>query len=341
MKKLFKITATLEDDSYFDANAVVDVPAHLKAFDTYSDNQKDYFVQDAGKRIVTGVMISADTEIYRNDKKNGEHFVYFPAETIEILRNKFFLKGLNNRVNEMHDPNRFVDGMTLVETYIIDSKNKFAPICPPAFASQRLKDGTLIGSYYVTDDEILEKCKNGTYNGFSIEGYLLKEEVKQNTQMKKNKTNKFLAFLGIESEDKVSFISATTADGTVVNYEGELADGTLVTLEDGTPAPEGEHQLTLEDASVVVINLDDEGLVTSIEAVEAETEEDMTAEIAEAMKAMSKATVETLTEMMEAKFTALEKSFNDKFSAIEKGEKFNHTGKKVNNTTKNWKSVVK
>ena len=343
MKKLFKIVASLEDELGVDYNSVVDVPAHLKGFMAFGKDNKDYFIQNEEKRIVAGVMISADTEIYRNDKQNGEHFVYFPAETIDILRKKFFKNGYNNNLNEMHTMTKTIspDGAYLIDSYVVDSSNPFMPNVPEAFESQKLKDGTWIGNYHIESDELWNKIKDGTFNGFSVEGYFEKVEVKQNTQMKKNKTNKFLAFLGIESEDKASFISATTADGTVVNYEGELAEGTLVTLEDGTPAPEGEHQLTLEDASVVVINLDAEGLVTSIEAVEAEEEEDMTAEIAEAMKAMSKATVETLTEMMEAKFTALEKSFNDKFSAIEKGEKFNHTGKKVNNTTKNWKSVVK
>lgn len=68
--------------------------------------------------------------------------------------------------------------------------------------------------------------------------------------------------------DKVKpkkFGSATTTDGVVVQYEGDqLVQGVAVTLEDGTPAPDGEH--TLEDGTVIVVS---EGLVAEIKAAEA------------------------------------------------------------------------
>jgi hypothetical protein len=44
---------------------------------------------------------------------------------------------------------------------------------------------------------------------------------------------------------------ATLTDGTKVMYEGELAEGTIVLLEDGTAAPDGEH--TFEDGTVISI----------------------------------------------------------------------------------------
>ncbi len=332
MKKLFKIVADLNDDLGVDYNAVVDVPAHLKGYDAFSKEQKDYFVQDEEKRIVAGVMISADTEIERYNKTDGKHYVFFPSETVSVLREKFIKKGYQNNLNEMHQMSKIIspEDALMLDTYIIDSRISQYPKCPPSFESQRLKDGTWIANYKIYSDELWQKIKDGTFNGFSVEGYFEKVEVKQLKTKMKNK-NRFLSLLGFnDEEEKTSFVSATTADGTVVNYEGELAEGTLVTLEDGTPASEGEHQLTLEDATVVVINLDAEGVITSVEAVE----EEMTAEIAEAMKAMSKATVEAVTEIMEAKFTALEKSFNDKFTALEKGEKFAHTGRKVETEVK-------
>lgn len=339
MRRLFKITANLDDNLGVDFNAIVDVPAHLKGFMAFDKNHKDYFINSEEKRIVTGVMISADTEIYRKSQKEGEHYVYFPAETIDILRKKFFRNGYNNNLNEMHEMRKQItpDGAYLIDSYVIDSTNPYFPNAPEAFKSQRLNDGTWIGNYYIESDELWSKIKDGTFNGFSVEGYFEKVEIKTNIKMK-NK-NRFLSLIGFTSdEDKQTFANATTADGVVVMYEGELAEGVLVTLEDGTPAPEGEHQLTLEDETVVVINLDAEGLVTSIEAVEAEaTDEEMTLEIAEAMKAMSKETIKAIEKMMDERFAKIE----NRFKAIEKGEKFQHTGKKagVEGVKKNWKTI--
>ena len=337
-RKLYKIVANLEDDLGVDFNSVVDVPAHLKGFMAFSKDQKDYFINSEEKRIVTGVMISADTEIYRMSKSEGEHYVYFPAETIDILRKKFFRNGYNNNLNEMHEMRKKIspDGAFLIDSYVIDSKNPHFPNAPEAFESQKLKDGTWIGNYYIEDDALWKKIKDGTFNGFSVEGYFEKVEIKTKTKMK-NK-NRFLSLIGFTSdEDKQTFANATTADGTVVMYDGELAEGVVVTLEDGTPAPEGEHQLTLEDETVVVVNLDATGAVTSIEAVEAEAEEDMNVEIAEAMKAMSKETIKAVEAMMDDRFAKIE----DRFKAMEKGEKFQHTGKKtgVEGAKKNWKTI--
>lgn len=63
----------------------------------------------------------------------------------------------------------------------------------------------------------------------------------------------------------MKFGSATTTDGVVIQYEGDqLVQGVAVTLEDGTPAPDGEH--ILEDGTVIVVS---EGLVAEIKAAEA------------------------------------------------------------------------
>lgn len=337
-KKLYKIIANLNDDLGVDYNAVVDVPAHLKGFMSFNKDHKDYFIQNAEKRIVAGVMISADTEIYRHSKKEGEHYVYFPADTIDVLRKKFFKNGYNNNLNEMHEARKKItpDGAYLIDSYVIDSTNPYFPNAPEAFANQRLKDGTWIGNYYIESDELWAKIKDGTFNGFSVEGYFEKVEIKTKTKMK-NK-NRFLSLIGFSSEeDKEKFASATTADGVVVMYDGELAEKVAVTLEDGTPAPEGEHQLTLEDGTIMVVTLDAEGLVVTAEVVEADTDEEMTAEIAEAMKAMSKETVKAITEIMDAKFATMEA----RFKAIEKGEKFNHKGNKPAPTGKgNWRTAI-
>jgi hypothetical protein len=54
-----------------------------------------------------------------------------------------------------------------------------------------------------------------------------------------------------KKEEEVKMAEATLTDGTKVMYEGELAEGTIVLLEDGSAAPDGEH--TFEDGTVISI----------------------------------------------------------------------------------------
>ena len=136
------------------------------------------------------------------------------------------------------------------------------------------------------------------------------------------------------TEDKAKFAEATRADGVIVMYDGELVEGTVLLIEvDGeqVPAPEGEHQLTLEDESVKIVMLDATGSVVSVEDFkeEAETEteapadEEMRAEVAEAMK-------NVVTDIDE-RFNKLETENTElkaKLEAINEGEKFKANPKK-------------
>jgi hypothetical protein len=82
-----------------------------------------------------------------------------------------------------------------------------------------------------------------------------------------------------KEEAPKSFANATLADGTVVQWEGELAVGTslFVVSESGEaiPAPDGQH--TVEGGTVITTV---DGVVTEI--VEVEAEQEMSAEDKEA-----------------------------------------------------------
>jgi hypothetical protein len=82
-----------------------------------------------------------------------------------------------------------------------------------------------------------------------------------------------------KAPEQKKFEQATLKDGTVVQWEGELAVGTalFVVAEDGEalPAPDGQHEV---EGGLVVTTVD--GIVTEI--VEAQVEEEMSAEEKEA-----------------------------------------------------------
>ena len=142
-------------------------------------------------------------------------------------------------------------------------------------------------------------------------------------------------FFKKEEEIKVTFAEITTIDGVVMQYDGDLSEGSAVFVLDAEgnqiPAPEGQYQVELE--GIKIVNVDVNGVVTAIEDVAIE-EEPMAEEM------MSKAEFSTMTEKIindiDVRFKALEDKFNE--LATLKESKFKDDRKKVE-TSKETMSV--
>lgn len=340
MLPIYKLTINDNDNTGVDYNAFVDVPAHLKAFVAFGKSLPYQFKEE--QRIVTGVMMSADTLIYRNDPEIGEHQVLFDAKTIKQIVLKFFKNSYGNNVNRMHNENDIVKGATMFESYLIDSKRGVNP--PLGFEKQNLKDGTWIASYKVDDDILWNEVKSGKFRGFSVEGFFdrvkvnIKTNKKEKQMSEKKGQNSFLKRLfNIEEpeqeEVEQTFTDVTTLDGVVLSYEGELGEGTaiFITDEEGNkiPAPEGDQQVTFEDGTTMIISIDSTGLVAKVEAVEAEAEQEMDSdlekvqsEIAEVMKAVTEKLASEIESLREEN-----KNLKAEFEAIKKGEKFQNNAR--------------
>lgn len=396
----YKIIVNENDETGVDFNAFVDAPAHMKGFIAFNDAVRYSFNDE--KRIVTGVMISTGTPIYRRDEQMGEHYVVFDAPTVDIIRKKFFKQGYNTNLNEDHDPNKVTQGATLIDSYIVSNSDPKLPSVPEAFEHMKLQDGSWVASYYVSDDALWNGVKEGKFNGFSVEGwfdkkqinikhegmqlakgkfnqvtsitkwdvaidqkeikegdkltrtdsfdgkvirleqgeYMTKEGVgilvdsngivhsmgfkdQQNKSKMKNKNKSILDKVRalFEDEEKQKFAEATTAEGVVVMYDGELAVGTQVFIEaegeEQLPAPEGDHQLTLEDGTVKLITLDGSGVVVTVEDFKEEEpekeESEMSEEVMSAIELMA-TEIKTLKESNE--------KFRKELKTIKEGEKF-------------------
>ena len=331
MLPFFKIKVSEFDELGVDYNSFVDVPAHLKAFEAYGENATRYQF-NTEKRIVTGVMISAGTPIYRNSPDIGEHYVIFDAQTIDIIRKKFFKEGYVQNVNLNHDMKNKTNGATLIDSYIVSNTDPKLPNVPEIFEKQKLQDGSWIASYYVTDDILWDDVKSGKFNGFSVEGWFdkVKVNIKKSKMSKERKSIWEMFGLATSTEDS-TFGQATSADGTVVMYDGELAVGSVLLVEvDGEqiPAPEGEHQLTLEDGSVKIVTVDATGTVLTLEDFvemtdETPANEELAQEVAEAMGHVVKD--------IDERFKKLETEnaeLKAKLEAINEGEKFKQEPKK-------------
>lgn len=333
-----------------DFNSFVSNPAHGKKMLTFGKHTPRKYSFNEKERVVMGVLIAADERIYRND--NGFEFEgYFSKPTITTIKERLMKQGFIHNLNVEHNPKSVVKGAFMTDIFQIDSKKGIE--VPEPLKDQNLKDGTLIALYKIEDDKLWADVEKGKFTGFSIEAYLdiKKANIKTANKMS-NKKGSFWSMFKLAAEkqgvkfdddstDHKTFAKGTTADGVVVMWEGDLAEGTPVFTEvngEQVPAPEGSHEVTLEDGSVKVISVDASGLVTTIEDVQMMDAGEMMGQVAEVMAAAFKPVNE--------KFVALEaenKALKERIEALEKGKgsKFNTTGDKPANSGGEpaWKTI--
>lgn len=169
---VYKIVINSEDTGV-DYIALTDDPAIEKNFMAFN-NQKRFLMQSEEKRIVSGPLIVANLPIYRRDDK-GEFYVVFDAETTEQIVQKFFKKGYQSNVNLNHNSAQKPDGVYMFESMLIDTKRGINT--PTGFDT--LPDGSWFGSFKVENDEIWQQVKDGTFTGFSVEGILGFDYIKE------------------------------------------------------------------------------------------------------------------------------------------------------------------
>jgi len=139
------------------------------------DSEKMKFsIMDEDKRIISGPLMLADELIYRNNDKFGEHYVKFTAETIKAIAIKFAKRKYQANVNLMHDPDQKVNGVTMFESFIVDKERGILPMK----GFEDVANGSWFGSFYVENEQVWQRVKDGEYRGFSVEGLFDYEEPK-------------------------------------------------------------------------------------------------------------------------------------------------------------------
>ena len=159
------ISEDLEDDAQVSVVSLVNRPAIQRNWNAFNENQKFQIVSEE-KRIISGVIMLADTPIYRNDNTNGEYYVVFTKDTIFKIVQKFFKKGYQSNVNLQHNANDKVSNVTMFESFISDIDRGILPMK----GFEDTPDGSWFGSFKVDDDNVWEMVKSGEIKGFSVEG---------------------------------------------------------------------------------------------------------------------------------------------------------------------------
>lgn len=129
-----------------------------------------FAIDSEEKRIVIGPAMVPDLKIFRKDKQGNPYHVYFSAETIRMIAEKY----MRNKYIDNNDENH--DGTAVKDVYVIESwikedeqdkSNKYG--------YEDLPVGTWFVSMKVKNDDVWRKVKAGELNGFSVSGYF--EEV--------------------------------------------------------------------------------------------------------------------------------------------------------------------
>lgn len=327
---VYKLTIKEDDiNSGVDYVALVDSPAILRNFLAFKE-QKKYFVQDE-KRIVTGPLMIPEIPIYRKDNA-GEFYVVFGKDTIYKIAQKFMKELRNDKVNQMHDASQKVAGVYMFESFIINTERGIHT--PKGFDA--LPDGTWFGSYKIDNDEVWNQVKDGTFKGFSVEGFfdmnheritddaLLQKVIEVIKKGKLNTPNQ-TTLKGMTKEnafkllteakkilfgEKDKFMDAVLkgADGNEINgvIDGELVPGTAVNV-DGKPVMDGDYEVNGNMVSC------QGGVIVTVTPIEAEKDK-----ATEPMTDEAKAEIMNQIAALEAKLSAFKE-----FDATELTATFN------------------
>lgn len=145
------------------AVSLVEKPAIEENFIALSEHEIELKAIDE-KRIVLGAALIPNKRIFRKDK-DKEFQIFFSKETVKRASELVFMRGQHQNATENHAVK--VDGMTIVESWIIEDSKKDKS----AFYEMSLPVGTWMIAMKVDNDETWEKVKKGEFKGFSIEGY--------------------------------------------------------------------------------------------------------------------------------------------------------------------------
>lgn len=147
--------------------SLVDRPAVERDFVKYAEDREPlrFAVADEEKRLLYGVLMRANMPIYRRDPQLGEYFIVYTPEVIRTMAEKYLAESRQNIVNAMHQGEDLPD-IYMVQYFIKDTARGIAPAEFPD-----VEDGSLLGEFHVTNDEVWARCKSGELRGFSLEGY--------------------------------------------------------------------------------------------------------------------------------------------------------------------------
>ena len=165
MKIIELILDEEQDDIGVDAISIVESPAIESDFVALKNQEIKLAEVDKEKKILMGALLIPNKPIYRNGGE-GEYYIFFSKDTIVKASQMFLQNGKQS--NSTLEHNQALNGLTLVESWIVESKEQDKS----AMYGLDVPVGTWMGSVKVNNDDVWnEYVKTNKVKGFSIEGY--------------------------------------------------------------------------------------------------------------------------------------------------------------------------
>lgn len=290
---VFAVTLASDGDGVVRVS-LVDDPAVRSNFDVFRAEAGKapalYAVQDEDRHLVRGVVLRADYPIYRRDSGDDPgYYVTFSKEVIREIAEKYLADGRQNAVDTDHDGQE-VDGVRMVQYFIKDAA---AGIDPEGF--EGIADGSLFAEYHVTNQDVWDEIKAGTFRGFSVEIFytLIPGSARMGAEQaeaalaadtltqifSKIKNMSILKKIRAGLQRLLVEFGATTTDKGVLYWDGDedLKAGDSVYTEDeegNRSAAEDGDYVTADGKTIVVVD----GKVSEIKDPEAEVAPEPTEE---------------------------------------------------------------
>jgi hypothetical protein len=176
---IFELTINEDEKTGVDWIALVDRPAIQIEWQAFSAIKEFKFVGNDEKRIISGPAMIPDLPIIRKAKNGQLYNVFFKAETIRKVVQRFFKNNSMSNFNEMHTDKK-ADGTYLFESFLIDTSRGINT--PSGYDT--LPDGTWWISCKVENEDTWNNfIKTGEFNGFSVEGFFKHQEPNQDEEL--------------------------------------------------------------------------------------------------------------------------------------------------------------
>lgn len=273
---VYRLKVNEDDDTGMKAMSLVDKPAIESDFLKFKKQESVVVAlkdeKGSYKQVVAGLALIPDKMIYR---KNGdyEYFVFFQADDIETIRNKFHKEKLTDVVNLQHTDEKIQS--YLVESYILNTQERVDEV-----KAQGIEEAVL-GSWYVQykieDKEVFEQALEQNLNGFSIEvkGDLVEIELNKNNNNKNNLTimSKFNKLINKFKEVLNEFeeVTAKIADTETTVMYGDVGEPVYKIVEEEgvgeTKEVMAEGEYVLDNGITIVV--DDNGNLGEMKEEEA------------------------------------------------------------------------
>ena len=173
-------------DDGISAISFVEHPAIEENWVALSQQEVKFKSIDDEKRIVVGLALVPDKEIYRR-RGEYEYNVVFTKETVRKASH-LYLKQLNNNEATL-EHEKEATGLSVVESWIVeDVKNDKSNMY-----DLNAVEGAWCVIMKVDNVKVWEEVKKGVYLGFSIEGRFSDKKIEASAEVELNEDEKLLA----------------------------------------------------------------------------------------------------------------------------------------------------